>query len=257
MLYVENGLKSSVITLVKISVIIPVVNEGYTIQTTLHQIQQAKTAVEIIVVDGGSTDNTVELAETNGAKVLFSSQAGRAIQMNLGATQATGEVLLFVHGDTFLPNGYASMIEAMLSDPTTVAGAFCLSIDGDWLSLRLVEKLVNWRSRFFNFPYGDQAIFLKASTFHSLGGFPNLPIMEDFELVRQLRRKGKIALTSASVITSGRRWQKLGVWRTTLINQIIILGYLGGVKPERLVDWYQGMGRKKEDGRVNKLFSGR
>lgn len=238
----------------KISVIIPVLNEASTIQTTLHQVKQAITAIEIIVVDGGSTDNTVKLAQATGAQVLVSLQAGRAVQMNLGATQAKGDVLLFLHGDTFLPDDYASMIATLLSEPKIVAGAFRLSIDGDWLSLRIVEKLVNWRSRFLNFPYGDQAIFLKTSTFKVLGGFPNLPIMEDFELVRQLRRRGKIALTPASVITSGRRWQKLGVWRTTLINQIIILGYLGGVKPERLVGWYQGMRRKKENGREKNLF---
>ena len=224
--------------MLKISVIIPVLNEAANLEKTLAQAQEDRD-VEIIVVDGGSEDDTVEIAKKHGVKVMISPQPGRSFQMNFGAQKATGNILLFLHGDTILPEGYIQKIIIAFTETETIAGAFELAIDGEKLSLRLVEKAVNWRSRLLSLPYGDQGIFVKASVFWELGGFPSLPIMEDFIFIRKLRSLGKITILPAPVITSGRRWQKLGVWKTTLLNQVIVMGYWLGVSPERLARWYR------------------
>ena len=224
--------------MLKISVIIPVLNEGANLKKTLAKVQQDQD-VEIIVVDGGSKDGTVEIAKKYGVKVIVSPQPGRSFQMNFGAKEAVGDILLFLHGDTILPGGYSQKIIAAFTKTKTIAGAFELAIDGEGFSLRLVETAVNWRSRFLYLPYGDQAMFVKASVFWELGGFPNLPIMEDFVFIRQLKSLGTIAIIPNPVITSGRRWQKLGVWKTTLLNQGIVMGYYLGVSPERLARWYR------------------
>ncbi|MBD1890972.1 TIGR04283 family arsenosugar biosynthesis glycosyltransferase [Coleofasciculus sp. FACHB-SPT9] len=222
----------------RISIIIPVLNEAAdTIRSTLASLRNVKN-VEVIVVDGGSQNETVVLVQSWGVKVL-SSAAGRACQMNAGATAATGDILLFLHADTSLPLGFEKLVPLTLAQSGTVAGAFELKINSPMRSLRLVEKMVNWRSRFFSLPYGDQAIFLKASVFHDIGGFPDLPIMEDFELIRCLRRLGRIAIVPTPVLTSARRWHKLGVLKTTLINQIVILGYFLGVPSSHLVKFYR------------------
>ncbi|MGD2180872.1 TIGR04283 family arsenosugar biosynthesis glycosyltransferase [Lusitaniella coriacea] len=225
-----------------LSVIIPALNEAATLLKTLHY-TQIGADLEIIVVDGGSEDNTIELAQNAGVKVISSPKTGRAQQMNAGAAIATGDILLFLHADTHLPLGYDEMIREALSHPKTIAGAFELAIDGKGLPLRWVEKMVNARSRVLQFPYGDQALFLKTSVFLELGGFPNLPIMEDFEFIRQLKGQGRITILPAKVLTSGRRWQKLGVFKTTLINQTIILGYFLGVPPTTLRRWYRRQAR--------------
>lgn len=228
----------------RISIIIPVLNEVGTIAKVLTSTQPS-TNVEAIVVDGGSVDGTLELVQSLGVKVL-SSPTGRAGQMNAGVSAAKGEILLFLHADTLLPPGFDTMVRAALKPPqqgcrkTPVAGAFALKIiDAPLRSLRLIEWGVNWRSRFLQMPYGDQAIFLKAKTFHQIGGFARLPIMEDFELVRRLRSMGHIAPIPTPVVTSARRWLKKGIIQTTLMNQVIILAYLLGVSPQRLVCWYR------------------
>lgn len=224
----------------KISILIPVLNEAFQIQKNISNLQ-SEPNIEIIVVDGGSQDRTVALARELGVKVIVSSVAQRANQMNFGAAEATGDIFLFLHVDTQLPTGYAAIIKNTLSQPGTIAGAFELAIDSQQKSFRFVEKMVNLRSRFFTLPYGDQTIFLKAAVFHEMGGFANLPIMEDFEFVQRLKTQGKIGIAPAKVITSARRWQKLGVFKTTLINQLIILGYYLGISPIKLARLY---GRK-------------
>lgn len=217
----------------KISIVIPVLNEAHQLPNILS-IQA--TDIEVIVVDGGSQDKTVEIAQSFGAKVLH-SDPGRATQMNTGAAIATGEILLFLHADTRLPKGFDRMIRKTL--PSAIAGAFQLKIDATLRGIRLIEWGINGRSRYLQLPYGDQAIFLRTKTFHEIGGFPSLPIMEDFEFVRTLRQLGKIAIVSSPVITSGRRWQKFGVLRTTIVNQIVIFAYLLGVSPRRIQSWYR------------------
>ncbi|MDP8935893.1 MAG: TIGR04283 family arsenosugar biosynthesis glycosyltransferase [Cyanobacteriota bacterium] len=230
----------------KISIIIPVLNEAPTIAPVISTAGQAQN-VEIIVADGGSSDGTADIAKSLGVRVIFTAP-GRATQMNAGAATATGDILLFLHADTLLPRGYDSGARRVLANPSAVAGAFELKIDSRRLSLRLVEKGVKWRSNFLQMPYGDQAIFLKAATFDKIGGFPDLPLMEDFEFVRRLKKQGRIEIVPQPVLTSVRRWQQLGVIKTTAINQIIIIAYFLRVSPDRLAFWYK---RQKKNSSKN------
>ncbi|MEH2286069.1 TIGR04283 family arsenosugar biosynthesis glycosyltransferase [Nostoc sp.] len=220
----------------KISIIIPVINEAGNIKEAIATTQPS-TNIEVIVVDGGSKDNTVKIAHSLGVKVI-SSSPGRAVQMNAGAVAASGEILLFLHADTRLPIGFDEMICMVVQQPGTVAGAFNLRIDASLLSLRWVELGVNLRSHFCQMPYGDQAIFLTKVLFQQIGGFPELPIMEDFEFMRRLKAKGRITIISTPVVTSARRWLQKGVFKTTLLNQIIIIAYLLGVSPAQIRRWY-------------------
>ncbi|QSJ14386.1 TIGR04283 family arsenosugar biosynthesis glycosyltransferase [Nostoc sp. UHCC 0702] len=227
----------------KISIIIPTLNEAGNIKEAIATTQPS-TNIEIIVVDGGSQDDTVEIAKSLGVKVI-SSSPGRASQMNASVVAASGEILLFLHADTRLPTDFDVMVRTALQKPGTVAGAFALRIDAPLLSLRWVEWGVNLRSHFWQMPYGDQAIFLTKEVFQQIGKFPELPIMEDFELMRRLKRTGKIGIIPVPVVTSARRWLQKGVLQTTLLNQIVIIAYLLGASPEQIRSWYrQGKFRK-------------
>ncbi len=228
---------------VKISIVIPTLNEAGTIGQVLASIHPC-CHVEPIVVDGGSTDDTVKIAQAAGAQVI-SSSPNRAQQLNVGAKAATGQILLFLHGDTRLPLGFDTLIREtlqpllMAQNQVPIAGAFALQIDDSRPSLRWIEWWANWRSRSWQMPYGDQGIFLTTAAFWHIGGFPELPIMEDFELIRRLQQQGKIETLPIPVITSPRRWLKRGVWQTTLLNQVIVVAYLFGISPTRLAAWYR------------------
>ena len=229
----------------KISIIIPVLNEAPTIASVISTALEAKN-VEIIVADGGSSDGTAEIAKSLGVRVI-STAPGRATQMNAGAIAATGDILLFLHADTLLPPGYDSGARLALAKPQTVAGAYALKIDAPQHSLRLVEIGVNCRSRFLQMPYGDQAIFLYSATFDKIGGFPDLPLMEDFEFVCRLKKQGRIEILPQPVLTNARRWHQLGVIHTTAINQIVIIAYFLGVSPDRLAFWYRGQKKNSSE----------
>jgi rSAM/selenodomain-associated transferase 2 len=221
-----------------ISIIVPTRNEAVSISKLLPELLCIP-GIEVIVVDGCSSDNTGAIAKTLGAKVL-SATPGKASQMNAGAQAARGDILLFLHADTRLDPGFAEQVLDALSQPGVAAGAFHLAIDGKGFGLRIIEWLANFRSRVLQMPYGDQALFVRADLFSSAGGFPAQPIMEDFALVRKLKRKGRIKILPLAANTSSRRWQKLGVLHTTALNQAIIIGYLLGVNPQKLAEWYRG-----------------
>ncbi|MCP4754386.1 MAG: DUF2064 domain-containing protein [Proteobacteria bacterium] len=223
----------------KLSVIIPAYNEEKNIAATIRS-ARAGSNIEIIVVDGGSTDATVETARSEVGVVVLSSRKSKSAQMNLGAEAATGEHLLFLHADTLLRRNFDGEIRRILRNKDTVAGAFLLKIDGRGWMIRWVEVNVWLRSKLSGLPYGDQGIFLDAEVFRRTGGFPDLPIMEDFVYMRALRKLGRIGISNQSVVTSARRWQSLGVVRTTIVNHLIILGYTLGISPERLCRWYRG-----------------
>jgi rSAM/selenodomain-associated transferase 2/rSAM/selenodomain-associated transferase 1 len=220
-----------------ISIIIPALNEADNIAKTLTNIGPSNKR-EIIVVDGGSRDSTASMARSFGAKVI-TSLPPKARQMNRGAEIATGDVLLFLHADTLLPKNFDEYILESLSRPGTVAGAFELSVDSPIPALRFIERLANWRSRRLRLPYGDKAIFVQSKLFHEVGGFPHIPIMEDFQLMRCLRKEGEIATLPVSVSTSPRRWEKSGILKTTLINQLIIVAYFTGIAPDVIARWYR------------------
>lgn len=220
----------------KLAIVIPTLNEAHSIETILPMLNQ-QVGVEVIVSDGGSEDGTLAVAQAGGA-IALSCDRGRARQMNAGAKLATADLLLFLHADTRLPPNFLTTVEQMARS-NAAAGAFRLKIDGTEAGLRLVEWGVNWRSRLFQLPYGDQALFLRREVFWQLGGFSDLPMMEDFEMVLKLRRRGRIAIAPDAVFTSARRWQKLGIFKATLINQIAIAAYLIGISPDRIADWYR------------------
>ncbi|MCK9295669.1 MAG: TIGR04283 family arsenosugar biosynthesis glycosyltransferase [Desulfobulbaceae bacterium] len=219
-----------------LSIIMPVLNEGENITATLRSTASDE-YVERVVVDGGSRDDTVLLARAAGAKVVL-SPPGRAWQLNSGAGEAQGEVLLFLHGDTLLPHNYARLVRETMERGDIAAGAFRLAINAPQSRFKWVAGAANLRSRILQFPYGDQAIFLRSDLFRALGGFPEIPIMEDFCLVQRLRRQGRIHLLDQQVLTSARRWLQLGVVRTTLINQLLILGFLLGFPLDFLAKFY-------------------
>jgi rSAM/selenodomain-associated transferase 2 len=219
----------------RISVIIPALNEEQGIRRTLGSVLAE--GVEVIVVDGGSSDATCAVAGEMGAVVLHSS-AGRGVQMNMGAEYAGGEVLLFVHADTELPDQYVRLVEDCLAGADVVAGAFRLHLAGAGKGLAVIAWGANIRSKWLGLIYGDQGLFMPKEIFSAVGGYPETAIMEDFMMVRQLRKKGRIRLAPGTVKSSGRRWEKHGLWRPFLVNQLIMAGYFLGIPLSFLAKLY-------------------
>jgi rSAM/selenodomain-associated transferase 2 len=223
-----------------ISIIVPTLNEADFIAGTLASIPK-EPGLEVIVVDGGSRDDTTAIAQSLGARLLF-SPPGRARQMNLGAATSKGDLLLFLHADTRLPEGFSDQIHRCFRNPRVVAGAFSLGLEPPIRGAAFIEKMANLRAEKWRLPYGDQAIFVLANKFKELGGYKEIPLLEDVDLVRRLRRVGRLAVIPVPVVTSSRRWKKLGVWKTTWINQMILTGYYLGIPPQKLASWYYRTG---------------
>ncbi|MFC1895047.1 TIGR04283 family arsenosugar biosynthesis glycosyltransferase [Thermodesulfobacteriota bacterium] len=214
-----------------LSVIVPALNEGKNIASSLHSARDED--AEVILVDGGSSDDTLEKAAPYGPRVI-KSRPGRARQQNLGAIDAKGDVLLFLHADTRLPDGFLREVFDALLDPRVHLGAFRFQTDLDSRAMRLVEHFVLIRSKLLNLPYGDQALFFRRPVFWKAGGFPDTPIAEDLFLVRTLGTKGRVRTLSAPVTTSARRWREFGILRTTCVNIVILAACYLGVSTCRL-----------------------
>jgi rSAM/selenodomain-associated transferase 2 len=221
----------------KLSVIVPMLNEAPSVANTLAAIRTGAPYAEIIVVDGGSTDGSVEVARPRCDLVVTTSR-GRALQMNNGAAHASGDTLVFVHADTMVPTTFARDIESALADPEVVGGRFDVRLDDNHPVCVLIGELISLRSRISRTGTGDQAIFARKRVFESLGGFPDMPICEDLDFARRLKRAGRIACLRGKVTTSARRWRQGGIMRTVLRMWTIRALYLIGVSPVRLAHMY-------------------
>lgn len=224
-----------------LSVVVPVFREEGIINDLLSHLRRLDPVrkAEIIVVDGDPQSRTLDVVEDDGV-VLIASPRGRGPQMNAGAAAARGEILLFLHADTTLPPGGLEMIHEAMRDSGVVGGAFRLAFDSNRLIYRLMARVVSIRTNLNKMPYGDQGVFVRRRYFDAIGGFAPVPIMEDVDLARRIRRLGgQLKILDSAVITSRRRMEAEGIVRGVTRNVIITLLYNLGVSPARLAPWYR------------------
>lgn len=222
----------------RFSIIIPVLNEEAVLDDTLTHLSEicAQHDCELLIVDGGSCDHTVAIAERFGR--VITAALGRASQMNTGASAARGDVFIFLHADTQLPSDVFTAIEQTLAKPLVVGGAFKLCFNCELWSYRLVAFATNLRSRVQQIYTGDQTFFIRASSFHTIGGFPDQPLMEDIEIITRLRKLGRLVLLPQYVTTSARRHKKIGLFRSVLFMWYLRTLYRFGVSPANLQRMY-------------------
>ena len=221
-----------------LSVIIPTLNEEQTIEDTLSRLQHPAFG-EIVIVDGGSEDHTLSRVATAAPHArILSGATGRARQMNSGAVASKGDLLLFLHADTLLPLTAADDISSALKDPRIIAGRFDVKFDRDAGWYWLICRMMNWRSRLTSIATGDQALFVRRHVFEAIGGFPDIPIMEDIAISKRLKRVGRMAALRSCVITSSRRWARHGTIRTIVLMWVLRLLFFLGVPPTLLKRWY-------------------
>ncbi len=219
-----------------ISIIVPVLNEAERLPAILQELQSLRDRCELILVDGGSIDGSVDRVFERVDKLLH-SQPGRAVQMNVGAQAAEGHVLLFLHADTQLPeNVVQSILQAIAAGH--VWGRFDVAFDANQAHFKLIAGMMNWRSRLTGISTGDQAIFVRRDDFMAVGGFPEIALMEDIALSRRLKVLGKPGCLSCRVVTSARRWQQNGVLTTIFLMWYLRLAYCFGRNPDDLARTY-------------------
>ena len=219
-----------------ISVIIPILNEAKILDDTLSKLQPELRNQELIIVDGGSSDGSIEIAKRFGKVVI--SERGRARQLNTGAAAATGDILVFLHADVWLEPGAFDSVEKTLASGY-VGGGFLQKIDGKGILYRLLEKTADMRGKYQKIFYGDSGIFVTKKNFHRIGGFPEVPIMEEVKFSKSLRKLGKTRMIKPKIHISARRWESKGIIRTTVTNWFITLLYNCGFSLDRLAKLYQ------------------
>lgn len=225
----------------RISVVVPVINETDGINQLIGHLGSLRKGndIEIIVADGEPQGRTLNAIQDDRVTRVL-SRKGRGNQMNKGADAATGEILLFLHADTYLPSGAFEKIDAVMRTGRYAGGSFDLGIESGRIAFRIVEQAASLRSRITRIPYGDQAIFVRREIFQSMGGYMDFPIMEDFDLMQRLKRAGHpIIIISHKVRTSPRRWEKEGVFYCTVRNWTLVTLYMLGVSPEKLARFYR------------------
>jgi rSAM/selenodomain-associated transferase 2 len=221
----------------RISVIIPALNEAEALPRALHSTHRP--GVERIVVDGGSSDETLRVAQACGAERVLATPPGRARQMDEGFRASRAPAVLFLHADSRLEPGWDASLERALEDPGTAGGAFRLAFDAPGTLLRAVELGARIRCRTFGHPYGDQALFARRTVLDAAGGIPPTPIFEDLDLVRAIRARGRLALLPERAFTSARRYQKNGVLATLLRNQVALAAFALGLDRAAVAAWYR------------------
>lgn len=229
-----------------LSIVIPTLNEAAALERLLPHLARTCPEAEVIVVDGGGTDGTPECVRRFPGVRLIEASRGRARQMNAGAGTAGGSTILFLHADTVLPPDALRAIEDALRVPGVVGGRFDVRFDNPRAIFTLIATMMNLRSRLTRICTGDQAIFVRRQIFDELGGYPEIPLMEDIQLSRRLKRRGRIACLRQRVTTSARKWEREGVVRTIALMWALRLLYWAGVEPARLHRWYYG---RRADGR--------
>ncbi len=220
-----------------VSIVVPVLNEAAGIEACLSRLRRDFPDCEVVVADGGSTDDTVERAEPLARVVL--AERGRAAQMNAGAACTSGEVLWFVHADTVLAPAALPQLRAALAHPGTVGGGLSLRFDRRSPSLNLLARASNTRARRLHQIFGDQSMFVRRSTFDALGGFPLLPLMEDFEFSRRLHRAGRLHILAATSTASARRFDAHGTWSMIAFMQYLKLRHITGTDPMEILRRYE------------------
>jgi rSAM/selenodomain-associated transferase 2 len=227
-----------------LSIVIPALNEAESLTCLLPYVLARCPQAEVIVVDGDSADETRDVVSRFPRVRLLASARGRAKQMNAGAQAAQGDVLLFLHADTVLPPGTQAAVREALADPGVVGGRFDVRFDCKRPIFRIIATLMNLRSRLSGISTGDQAIFVRRHAFATLGGYPDIPLMEDIEFTRRLKRQGRLACLGAQVITSSRKWEREEVLRTILLMWMLRFLYFVGADPAWLHTLYYGRPRR-------------
>jgi rSAM/selenodomain-associated transferase 2 len=223
------------------SVIIPVFHEAEIINTLIKNLceHHSHENLEIIVVDGADPHDTIDVIHTENVVCLV-SEKGRARQMNAGASVARGEALIFLHADTLVPESAFSCIKSALEDTKVVGGAFDLGIQSNRIIFKIIGKIASLRSRITRIPYGDQGIFIRREYFHAIGGYRDVPLMEDVEIMQRIKKRGgKISILPEKVYTAPRRWEGEGILYCTLRNWIVLVLFCCGVSPQKLVRYYR------------------
>jgi len=219
---------------VKIAVVIPALDEAEEVESAVSSAQAE--GVEIVVVDGGSRDDTRERARELGARVLR-TERGRARQLQRGLEASHGDVVLFLHADTRLPDGWDDALRQALDDPAVAGGAFRLRFEDEGVAIRVVEWGARIRGAWLGLPFGDQALFARRSVLMEIGGVPDVPVMEDLDLVRAIKARGRLSLLALPATTSARRYRSRGVARTALTHALATFAWGLGVDRGRLASW--------------------